>query len=255
MKLSASTLIITGAGQGIGKGIALHLAHLGARLALIDLNAEQLQHVAHACEAAGSPAALPLTCNVADETAVIETFARIADHFGQIDGLINNAGITRDGMMIKVKDGKIDKRMSLTQWQQVIDVNLTGVFLCGREAASIMALQANEDAAIINLASISRAGNVGQSNYAAAKAGVEALTVTWAKELARYKIRAMAIAPGFVETEMTQSMKPEALDLIRMAVPLGRMGQPEHIAHTVQFILENNYLSGRTIEVDAGLRI
>jgi 3-oxoacyl-[acyl-carrier protein] reductase len=255
MKLSASTIAITGAGQGIGKGIALHLASLGAQLALIDLNAEQLAEAAQACVAAGSPNVLPLTCNVADETAVVATFARIAEHFDRLDGLINNAGITRDGMMIKVKDGKIEKRMSLSQWQQVIDVNLTGVFLCGREAASLMALQTNEDAAIINLASISRAGNVGQSNYAAAKAGVEALTVTWAKELARYKIRAMAIAPGFVETEMTQTMKPEALDFIRMAVPLGRIGQPQHIAHTTQFILENNYLSGRTIEVDAGLRI
>ncbi|UTA48900.1 SDR family oxidoreductase [Simiduia sp. 21SJ11W-1] len=255
MKLSSSTIVITGASQGIGKGMALHLAGLGAQLALIDLNAERLEEVALACKEAGSPKALALACNVADEAAVISTFAQIAEQFERIDGLINNAGITRDGMMLKVKDGAIEKRMSLEQWQQVIDVNLTGVFLCGREAASIMALQQNDDAAIINLASISRAGNVGQSNYAAAKAGVEALTVTWAKELARYKIRAMAIAPGFVETEMTQSMKPETLDLIRMAVPLGRMGQPEHIAHTAQFILENNYLSGRTIEVDAGLRI
>lgn len=255
MNLSTSTLVITGASQGIGKAIALHLAGLGAQLALIDLNVDSLAAVAEACTQAGSPKVLPLPCNVADETAVVAAFGQINSHFERLDGLINNAGITRDGMMIKVKNGQIEKRMSLEQWQQVIDVNLTGVFLCGREAASIMALQDNEDAAIINLASISRAGNVGQSNYAAAKAGVEALTVTWAKELARYKIRAMAIAPGFVETEMTQSMKPEALDLIRMAVPLGRMGQPAHIAQTAQFILENNYLSGRTIEVDAGLRI
>ncbi|MBB3169069.1 SDR family oxidoreductase [Simiduia aestuariiviva] len=255
MKLSASNLVITGASQGIGKSIALRLAQQGANLALLDVNADALQEVASACQSAGSPKALALTCNVAREQDVIDTFATIAQSFDRLDGLINNAGITRDGMLLKVKDGKIDKRMALDQWQQVIDVNLTGVFLCGREAASIMALQANDDAAIINLASISRAGNVGQSNYAAAKAGVEALTVTWAKELARYKIRAMAIAPGFVETEMTQSMKPEALDLIRMAVPLGRMGQPDHIAQTAQFILENDYLSGRTIEVDAGLRI
>lgn len=255
MQLQHAVIVITGAGQGIGKAIALHLAERGARLALIDLDANKLSAACQACVAAGSPDSQFYTCNVASEAEVEATFSSIRAHFGGLDGLINNAGITRDGMMIKVKDGAVEKRMSLEQWQQVIDVNLTGVFLCGREAAGIMALAGKDDAAIINLASISRAGNVGQSNYSAAKAGVEALTVTWAKELARYKVRCMAIAPGFVETEMTQAMKKETLDLIRMAVPLGRMGQPDHIAQTVAFILENNYLSGRTIEVDAGLRI
>ncbi len=108
---------------------------------------------------------------------------------------------------------------------------------------------------LINISSISRAGNLGQSNYSAAKAGVVALTVTWAKELARAGIRVGAIAPGFIETEMTQSMKPEILQQIAAAVPLQRVGKPDEIAHTVQFILENDYFSGRTIEVDGGLRI
>lgn len=174
--------------------------------------------------------------------------------FGKLDGLVNNAGILRDGMLIKAKDGVVEKRMSLEQWQSVIDVNLTGVFLCGREAATKM-IETGVKGCIINIASISRAGNMGQTNYSAAKAGVSSMTVTWAKELARYGIRSMAIAPGFIATEMTGSMRPEALDMMTKQIPLRRMGQPEEIAHTVAYILENDYVSGRVIEVDGGLRV
>lgn len=253
MKLQDSVIAITGGGQGLGRAMAQYLAARGANLALIDLMPEKLEEAVAACEAAGGKARA-YTCNVASEEAVEETFAAIHRDFGRLNGLINNAGILRDGLMIKVKDGQVVKRMSLAEWQAVIDVNLTGVFLCGR-AASTQMIEHGDQGAIINIASISRAGNMGQSNYSSAKAGVSALVPVWAKELARYGIRVMGIAPGFIETEMTASMKPEALEKMTAGIPLKRMGQPQEIASTAAFIFENDYLSGRMIEVDGALRL
>lgn len=253
MKLQDSVIAITGGGQGLGRAMAEYLAAKGARLALIDLMQDKLDNTAAACKAAGGDART-YVCNVAKEADVEATFQAIVDDFGQLNGLVNNAGILRDGLLVKFKDGKLEKRMELSQWQSVIDVNLTGVFLCGREAATRM-IENGDQGVIINIASISRAGNMGQSNYSAAKAGVSALVPVWAKELARYGIRCMGIAPGFIETEMTASMKPEALEKMTAGIPLKRMGKPEEIASTVAFICENDYLSGRMIEVDGALRI
>ncbi len=253
MKLENAVIAITGGGQGLGRSMAVFLAAKGARLALVDLNEDRLQETVALCEQAGSHAR-HYVCNVAAETEVERCFAAIVADFGKLDALINNAGILRDGMLIKAKDGVIEKRLPLSQWQTVIDVNLTGVFLCGREAATKM-VESQSAGCIINIASISRAGNMGQTNYSAAKAGVCAMTVTWAKELARYGIRCMAIAPGFIATEMTGSMKPEALEMMTKQIPLRRMGKPEEIAQTVGFILENDYVTGRVVEVDGGLRI
>jgi 3-oxoacyl-[acyl-carrier protein] reductase len=253
MKVQDATIVVTGGGQGLGRAMAESLASRGARLALIDLNQDRLDEAVKACEKAGGSARSYL-CNVADEAAVETTFKMIRDDFSGIDALINNAGILRDGLLVKAKDGEITKRMSLQEWQSVIDVNLTGVFLCGREAATHM-IQDQRAGCIINISSISRAGNIGQSNYSAAKAGVVALATGWARELARYQIRAAAIAPGFIETEMTASMKPEALEKMTAGIPLKRMGQPHHIAQAVAFILENDYFSGRVIEVDGALRL
>ena len=157
-------------------------------------------------------------------------------------------------MLLKVKDGELTSRMSLEDWQAVIDVNLTGVFLGTREAAACMVRRGTQGV-IINISSISRAGNMGQSNYAAAKAGVAALTVTWAKELARYGIRVAGIAPGVIATNMTAAMKPEALEMLKSVIPLGRLGTPEEIAHTAMYILENDYFSGRLVEVDGVCRL
>ncbi|MBW7470420.1 SDR family oxidoreductase [Marinobacter sp. M216] len=253
MKLQDSVIAITGGGQGLGRAMAEYFAARGAKLALIDLMPEKLDEAVAACKAAGVEAK-SYVCNVAKEEEVEQTFAAIASDFGQLNGLINNAGILRDGLMVKVKDGQVEKRMELSQWQSVIDVNLTGVFLCGREAATQM-IKNGDQGVIINIASISRAGNMGQSNYSAAKAGVSALVPVWAKELARYGIRCMGIAPGFIETEMTASMKPEALEKMTAGIPLKRMGKPEEIASAAAFIFENDYLSGRMIEVDGALRL
>ncbi len=166
---------------------------------------------------------------------------------------MNNAGILRDGLLLKVRDGEISK-LSLAQWQSVIDVNLTGVFLCTREVAAKMVERKNEGV-IVNISSISRAGNIGQTNYSAAKAGVAAATVVWARELARYGIRVAGVAPGFIETEMTASMKPEALEKMTAGIPLKRMGRPQEIAHSVAYLFENDYYTGRILELDGGLRV
>ena len=185
---------------------------------------------------------------------MIAAFDAIAADCGRLDVLVNNAGITRDALLVKVKDGAVAGKMSLAQWQAVLDVNLTGVFLCGREAAERMALLGH-GGVIVNISSISRHGNPGQSNYSAAKAGVAAMAVVWARELARYGIRAAAIAPGFVNTDILAAMKPEVLEKIVAPVPAGRLGAAEEIAHGAVFIAENDYYNGRVLEIDGGLRL
>lgn len=252
MQLKDSVIIVTGGGQGLGRAMAEYLAGRGARLALVDLGQERLDEAVAACKAAGGDAR-GYVCNVADEQQVTDMVSQVAGEFGTINGLVNNAGILRDGLLLKVRDGEIQK-MPLNQWQSVIDVNLTGVFLCTREVAAKM-VELQSKGLIINISSISRAGNMGQSNYSAAKAGVAALTVVWAKELARYGIRVAGIAPGFIETEMTGGMKPEALEKMTAGIPLRRMGKPEEIAHSAAYLFENDYYSGRVLELDGGLRL
>ncbi|MBD9653969.1 SDR family oxidoreductase [Pseudomonas sp. PDM12] len=252
MQLEDKVIIITGGGQGLGRAMAEYLAQRRVRLALVDLNQEKLDDTAAACRALGVQARTYL-CNVASEEQVTQTISQIAEDFGSINGLVNNAGILRDGLTIKVKDGEMSK-MSLAQWQSVIDVNLTGVFLCTREVAAKM-IELQNTGAIINISSVSRAGNVGQANYSAAKAAVAADTVVWARELARYGIRVAGVAPGFIETEMVASMKPEALQRMAEVIPLKRLGKPEEIAHAIAFLLENEYFTGRILELDGGVRL
>ncbi|MBD2857620.1 SDR family oxidoreductase [Spongiibacter sp. KMU-158] len=253
MNLHNKKIAITGAARGLGFAMAKHLGEAGAIPLLIDLNPEQLNDAVDRLKSLGI-AAQAYTCNVANEEQVDHCFSTIVENHGQLDGLINNAGILRDGMLIKVKNKEIVDRMSLSQWQSVIDVNLTGVFLCGRAAAEQM-IKAGNPGVIINISSIAKAGNTGQTNYSAAKAGVAAMAVTWANELARYGIRCAAIAPGFIMTDMVAQMKPEALERMTQRIPLRRMGQVEEIAHSARYIFENDYYSGRIIELDGGLRL
>lgn len=253
MQIKNAVAVITGGGQGLGRAMALDLAAQGAKLALVDLNEEKLQETVELVKQAGSEAHYYLL-NVAEEEAVEQTFAQIVQDFGGLDILVNNAGITRDGLLVKAKEGEITGKMSLSSWQQVMDVNLTGVFLCGREAAAQM-IKLNSQGVIVNISSVSRAGNMGQTNYSAAKAGVVALTVTWAKELSRYGIRTGAVAPGFIATDMVAAMPEEVLGKITAGVPLKRLGKPEEIAHSVRYIVENDYFSGSVVECDGALRI
>lgn len=253
MQIRGKTIVITGAGRGLGAAMAEDLSARGADVALLDLDAAALEAVRARCAAHGGEARTYIA-NVANEGQVITVFDRIVADFGRFDALVANAGILRDGLLIKVKDGQVVGKLGLDQWQAVIDVNLTGVFLCGREAAERMTKLGN-GGCIINISSLSRAGNFGQSNYSAAKAGVAALTVVWAKELARYNIRVNGIAPGFIKTEMVASMKPEILEKMAAGIPVQRLGEPSEIAHTVAFILENDYCNGRIIEIDGGQRL
>jgi len=252
MNLKESVVAITGAGQGLGQMMAITLAHAGAELALIDVNDEALRVTQNQCHMLGVKA-LTYRADVTNEKEVEQLFCDIVTDFGQLDGLVNNAGILRDGLIVKVKDGHISK-MSLEQFNAVIDVNLTGTFLCGREAAVKM-IETERHGVIINISSVARAGNIGQTNYAASKAAVATLATTWGKELAKYGIRAAAIAPGVIETPMAAQMKPEAIARLEGMIPVGRMGQTSEIANTVKFIFENDYVNGRVIEIDGGIRM
>jgi 3-oxoacyl-[acyl-carrier protein] reductase len=246
MNVDRSIIAITGAGGGLGAAMARRFAAGGARLALLDFRPDMLESLS-ADLGLDEADCLALPCDVGDEAQVDEAFSRIAQHFGGLDVLVNNAGITRDALTLKFRDGELVARMSLADWQAVIDVNLTGVFLCGRAAAEQM-VRAGNGGLIVNISSISRGGNMGQANYSATKAGVAAMTVTWAKEFARYGIRVNTVSPGFIGTEMVRSMKPEALAKLTAMIPAGRIGEPDEIAHTVQYLVENDFVNGRNID-------
>src|ERR1700686_1439948 len=253
MDIRNKTVVVTGAGRGIGRAIALQLARHGADIALFDLNADDLEETKTLCTAE-SVQARGYRVNVSDEGEGSAAMARVAADFGRLDGLVNNAGIVRDGLLVKVKDGVTVGRMSMDQWNAVIGVNLTGVFLCAREAAAQM-IERGNGGVIVNISSISRAGNAGQSNYSAAKAGVESMSVVWARELGGYGIRVGTVAPGFTQTEILASMRPDILERLTAPVPLKRLGRPEEIAHAVLFIFENDFFTGRCVDVDGGLRL
>ncbi|MCL2915549.1 SDR family oxidoreductase [Shewanella corallii] len=255
MDLKDKVVVITGGAGGLGLAMAQEFAAAGARLALIDVDQDKLER---ACADMGG--SFPQTevqgyaLDITDEEDVVAGFQYILEDLGQVNVLVNNAGILRDGMLLKAKEGQVTDRMSLAQFQSVINVNLTGSFLCGREAAAAM-ITSKQQGIIINISSLARAGNMGQSNYAASKAGVAAMSVGWAKELARHGIRSVAVAPGVIETEMTAAMKPEALERLEKMVPVGRLGKPEEVAKTVMFAVENDYINGRILEVDGGIRL
>ena len=253
MRIADKTVVITGGGRGIGRALAERFGGDGARLALIDVNGADLESTRAALEAAGIQARV-YEAEVAAEDQVVAAMDRIAGDLGGIHVLLNNAGIIRDAVLVKVKDGAVTGKMSLAQWQAVMDVNLTGVFLCGREAAEHMIRQGS-GGVIINISSISRHGNAGQTNYSAAKAGVAAMTVVWAKELARYGIRTGTIAPGGVRTEILASMRPDMLEKLLDPVPLKRFGEPQEVAAAAAFIVANDYFSGRCIDLDGGFRL
>jgi 3-oxoacyl-[acyl-carrier protein] reductase len=252
MIIRGKVIAITGAARGLGFAFAKDMAEAGAKLALVDMNAEGLEKAANLLREHGAEARF-YAVNVTSEEQVTALFNDVQRDFGGIDGLINNAGITRDSLLVKRK-GDAVATMTTNDWQQVIDVNLTGVFLCGREAAARMVM-GNRQGVIVNISSICRNGNIGQSNYSAAKAGVSALTSTWGKELCRYGIRVGAIAPGFVNTEMVQQIPPGVLEKIKAQIPLGRLAEPGEVAHTARYIIENDYFTSRTISLDGGLRL
>ena len=246
MQLEGSVIAITGAAQGLGRAMAQEFAQQGASVALIDMQEESLVQAAKELRSLGVKVEYYVV-NVTNEAEVEVAFADIGMDFGQLNGLINSAGIMRDGMLLKVKDGKVVSKMSKEQFQSVLDVNVTGTFLCGREAAKQM-IESKSEGVIINISSVSRAGNIGQTNYSA-------MTVSWGKELARFGIRTGCIAPGLVETAMAAQMRPEMREAFLNTVPMRRLAEVEELAHTAKYIFENDYFTGRTIELDGGTRV
>lgn len=253
MDLQGKVIVITGAAQGLGQKMAETVAAHGANLALVDVDHAKLESTVRLCTNAGAKVK-DYPADVTDEPSVEVLFSNVHKDFGSVDGLINNAGITSDALLVKAEDGKVQKKMSLAEFHRVIAVDLRGVFLCGREA-TVQMIESGHGGVIVNISSISRAGNVGQTNYAAAKAGVAAMTVTWAKELARYHIRVAGIAPGFSETRMVATIPPKVKDRIISTIPLRRFAKPEEIARAALFILQNDYYDGRILEIDGGLRL
>jgi len=253
MQMKDKVVVVTGGARGIGKAIAAAFADKGAQIALIDLNPKDLE-AARDDFASRDVHVRTYAGNVAREDQVVAALDAVVADLGSLDVIVNNAGIIKDGLLVKVKDGAVVGKMSLDQWQAVIDVNLTGVFLCAREAAERM-IRLGNGGVIVNISSISRHGNAGQSNYSAAKAGVAAMSVVWAKELSRFGIRTGAIAPGFTQTDLTASMPPDVLAKVISPVPLKRLGLPHEIAHAAVFIAENEFFTGRCIDIDGGLRL
>lgn len=247
MEIAGKNIVITGAGRGMGRQFAMDLKELGAKPYALDVIQENLDALKNETGIPGK------VVDVTNEDEVAAFFDSYTAENGAPDVLVNNAGITADSLFIKKKGDDI-KKFSLSNWQKVIDVNLTGVFLCAREASAQM-VKHGVKGLILNISSVSRHGNVGQTNYSATKAGVAAMTVTWAKELSRAGIRAVAIAPGFIRTEMTEKIDQKIIDKITVMIPSGRFGEMKEISRTVQFIIECDYVNGRTLDVDGGLRI
>ena len=253
MDLKGKVIVITGAAQGLGQKMAEALSAEGADLALVDLDQPALMKSVDVCAKSGIKVR-GYGADVADEQAVVMLFNDIERDFGGVDGLINNAGITKDSLLVKVHEGKVVAKMSVDDFNKVIAVDLRGVFLCAREAAQHM-IDSGREGVIINISSISREGNVGQTSYSAAKAGVSAMTVTWSKELAHHKIRVAALAPGYCDTRMMATVPPKILERIVSTIPMERLAKPADIADAVLFILRNDYFDGRVLEMDGGLRI
>jgi 3-oxoacyl-[acyl-carrier protein] reductase len=245
VQLQNLKIIITGAAGGMGAHFARRLHEAGAQVAVGDVDEARLAEL---------PAGIHRRrLDVSDEADVVAFVGWAEEAMGGLNGLVNNAGVIRDGLLVK-KDrttGAITK-MSTTDWNTVIGVNLTGATLMVREVAARMAAT-EQRGVIINISSISRHGNRGQTNYVTAKAALAANTVTWARELSRFGIRVGAIAPGMIETPMTQGMNQKARDALVAAIPVGRIGDPEDIWVGVRFIVECEYFTGRCLDVDGGL--
>ena len=252
MRLEDTKFIVTGGAQGLGRHYCIRLAEAGGQVAAGDVNEAGLASLAE--EAKGLAGKIHTRkLNVADEADVGAFVAWAHGAMGGLNGLVNNAGILRDGLLVK-KDrtsGAITK-LTREQWQAVIDVNLTGATLIVRDVVAKM-VETSTKGVIVNMSSIARHGNRGQSNYSAAKAGLATNTKTWSLEFAPFGIRVGAIAPGMVDTPMTQGMNQKARDALVAAIPVGRCGVPEDIWVAVKFVIECEYFNGRCIDVDGGL--
>lgn len=246
MKLDSLKIIVTGGAQGMGAHFAKRLLEAGAQVAVGDVDEAKLAELPQGIHRR--------KLDVSDEASVSAFVAWAAEAMGGLNGLVNNAGILRDGLLVK-KDRKTGEvtALSRAQWDSVIGVNLTGATMMVREVVLHMVRTGQAPGVIVNMSSIARHGNRGQSNYVAAKSALAANTVTWSREFAPFGIRVGAIAPGMVETPMTAGMNDKAREALVAAIPVGRIGLPEDLWVAVRFVLECDYFNGRTIDVDGGL--
>lgn len=244
MEFKGQVALVTGGARGIGKSICQRLASNGVNIIVADVLIEQAEETAKELETMGVKAA-GLKMNVAESASVAEAFKSATEKWGRIDILINNAGITRDGLIMRMKD---------EDWDAVLNINLRSVFYCTREAVKIMAKQ--RYGRIVNVASVvAFMGNPGQANYSASKAGMVGLTKTTAKEYASRGVTANAVAPGFIVTAMTDKLPDNVKDEMKKAIPLGQFGTADDVASAVVFLAspEAGYITGQTIHVNGGM--
>jgi len=244
MRLEGKNALITGAAQGIGKAVAMGMAKEGANVAIADVNIESAQSTAQEVSALGVKS-IALKLDVSNQENVINAFKTFTGEFGSLDILINNAGITRDGVLLRMKE---------EDWDAVLNINLKGSFLCSKEAIKIMGKQ--RFGKIISISSVvAFMGNPGQANYSSSKAALIGLTKTIAKEYASRGIRANAVAPGFIQTAMTDVLSDEVKDEMKKAIPLGQFGTPEDVTNAVIFLAskEGDYITGQVIHVNGGM--
>ena len=244
LKLTGKVALVTGAAQGIGKAVALLLARHGADIVVSDINLEKAEETVREIESIGSKA-MAIKVNVASLSDVERMVEAILEKFGKIDILVNNAGITRDKLIL---------RMTEEDWDAVLDVNLKGTFNCTKAVVRHMAKQ--RSGKIVSIASVvGEMGNAGQVNYSASKAGVIGLTKTIAREFAQRGINVNAIAPGYIETPMTEVLPDKVKEELKRLIPMERLGKPEDVAEAVLFLVseQSNYITGQVLKVNGGI--
>ncbi|ACM60257.1 3-oxoacyl-[acyl-carrier-protein] reductase [Caldicellulosiruptor bescii] len=243
--LKDKVALITGASRGIGRAIALKFAQNGANVVInYSSSQSQAENLKEEIEKIGTKTMI-IKCDVSNPDEVNQMFSQVENEFGRLDILVNNAGITKDGLILRINEEDFDK---------VISINLKGAFLCARAAAKMMVKQRFGN--IINISSVvGIAGNVGQANYAASKAGIIGLTKSLAKELASRNIRVNAIAPGFIKTDMTEVLSDKVKEAMLSSIPLGRFGEADEIANVALFLASSlsSYITGQVIVVDGGM--
>jgi 3-oxoacyl-[acyl-carrier protein] reductase len=250
MQLSNVRAIVTGAASGLGRHFTLELAKAGAAVAAGDIDVKGLHQLKS--ESEDLPGIIAVTrLDISQEGSVLEFVREAFRQTGGINVLVNNAGIIRDGLLVKDEISWI-KTLPRTQWRQVIDVNLTGSYLMARETVAEILRHKIQDSVVVNISSISRLGNSGQSNYAASKAGLDACTRTWALELAPHGVRVGGVAPGLIDTPMLRYISEEAKSALITRTPLQRIGTPNEVWLALKFIIECDFFTGRVIEVDGG---